>query len=32
MYFFADFKATSQDILENVNQEVTLEDAEKAKF
>ena len=29
MYFFADFKATSQDILEEVDQEVALEDAEK---
>ncbi len=29
MYFFADFEATSQDILEEVDQEVASEDAEK---
>ena len=29
MYFFADFKAASQDILGKVGQEAVLEDAEK---
>jgi hypothetical protein len=29
MYFFAEFKAASQDILEQVGQEAALKDAEK---